>query len=54
VGFVFWDCEVCGGLVQGEEVLGYGGADCVLFGVGLQGFEGFGGVGGGPEDVVVG
>jgi hypothetical protein len=54
VGFVLGDCEVCGGLVEGEEVLSYGGADCVFFRVGLQGVEGLGGGGGGPEDVVVG
>ena len=54
VGFVLGDCNSCGGLVKGEEVLGYGGAGCVFFGVGLEGFEGFGGGGGGPEDVVVG
>ena len=54
MGFVLGDCEVRGGLVEGEEVLGYGGADCVLFGVGGEGFEGFGRVGGGPENVVVG
>ena len=31
-----------------------GGADRVLFGVGREGSEGFGGVGRGAEDVVVG
>ena len=35
-------------------MLGYGGADCVFFGVGGEGFEGFGRVGCGAEDVVVG
>jgi hypothetical protein len=54
VGFVLGDCDSWQGLVEGEEVLGYGGADCVLFGVGGEGFEGFRGGGCGAEEVVVG